>query len=278
MLRAVGRLVASGRGPLLVAAGGPLLFACSAHAAPAPTTGAAVVVGVSNKPGLGFAVAERFARGGHAVGIIGRQQAALEDCKAAIMREVPGARVEYCVCDATDGDQVSAAFDGFKKLHGPCDALIYNLSCRPFPPTNVADVTPERLESDWRTGPYGALLCVQQVLPSMRERGEGTILFTGASASLRGNARFGSFAVAKTGLRSLAQSLAKEVSAEGVHVAHVVIDSIVDMPVIHKFMPDAPKGRMLDPAAAADFYWTLHTQDRRCRSFEADLRPLEAQF
>lgn len=321
MLRTLTRVVGC-RNSLLVA--GSTLFACSAHAAaahaapaPAPTaSGAAVVVGVSHRPGLGYAIAQRFAEGGMKVGIIGRQEEALKACKAAILAEVPSATVDFCVCDATDPKQVAAAFDGFKDAHGPCDALIYNLSSRPFPPTPIADVTPERarrrsqtedgralpavaacactcrrlsrglrrapwwagLESDWKTGPYSALLCVQQVLPGMRARGAGSVIFTGASASLRGSARFGSFAVAKTGLRALAQSLAKEVATDGVHVSHVVIDCMVDMPVINQFFPDASKGRMLDTAAAADYYWTLAQQGKRCFAFETDLRPHESQW
>lgn len=112
----------------------------------------------------------------------------------------------------------------------------------------------------------------------MRARGAGSVIFTGASASLRGSARFGSFAVAKTGLRALAQSLAKEVATDGVHVSHVVIDCMVDMPVINQFFPDASKGRMLDTAAAADYYWTLAQQGKRCFAFETDLRPHESQW
>ena len=99
-----------------------------------------------------------------------------------------------------------------------------------------------------------------------------------SSPSLRGSPKFGSFAVAKGGLRSLAQSLAKEVGPDGVHVVHVVVDGMVDMPVINQFVPDAPKGRLLDPAAAAEIYWQLHCQGPRCFAFEVDLRPSEAQW
>ena len=253
------------------------LVASAAHAAPAPA-GSAVVVGVSHRPGLGFAIAERFARGGMAVGLIGRQAERLEECKQEILRAVPDAQVEYVQCDATDPSAVASAFAGLKAAHGSPDALIYNLSCRPFPPTPVAEITPERLESDWRTGPLGALLCVQQVVPSMRERGSGTILFTGASASLRGSANFGSFTASKSGLRVLAQSLCKELGPEGIHVAHVVIDAIVDMPLINQFFPDATPGRKLDPEGAAEYYWQLHAQDKRAFTFESDLRPHEAQW
>ena len=127
-----------------------------------------------------------------------------------------------------------------------------------------------------------ALLCVQQVLPAMKAAGTGAILFTGASASLRGSAKFGSFAVNKCGLRALAQSLAREEAPGGVHVAHVVVDAMVDMPVIHDFIEkgfiEAAPGRLLDTGSAADVYWQLYEQDKRCMAFEVDLRPHEAQW
>ena len=209
------------------------------------------------------------------VGIVGRQQDKLDACKAAILAAVPGADVVAVAADATDEVQAASAFATLRQSHGAPSALIYNLSARPFPPTKIEDVTPARLESDWRTGPFGALLCVQQCLPAMKEAKSGTIIFTGASASLRGTGRFGSFAVNKCGLRALAQSLAKESLPDGIHVAHVVVDAMVDMPVIHKFFPDgiAP-GRLLDTEAAAEHYWQLHAQDKRCLTFETDIRPL----
>lgn len=252
------------------------VFAFQAHAASVPppsAAGVAVVVGVSHSPGIGSSVAKRFAEGGMKVGIIGRQSARLEEVKREILEAVPEADIVCAPCDATDPTAVKQAFQSLKAKQGAPSALIYNLSCRPFPPTEVSSIDPARLESDWRTGPYGALLCVQEVLPAMREQGEGTILFTGASASLRGSKKFGSFAVAKTGLRSLAQSLCKEEGPNGVHVSHVVVDGLVDMPVIQQFFPDAPPGRKLDPAAVAECYWQLHRQDKRCLAFEVDIRP-----
>ena len=240
--------------------------------------GAAVVVGVSHRPGLGFAVAKRFAAGGMKVGIVGRQPDRLDECRRDILAAVPGAEVECVECDATDPAQVKTAFGKLRAAHGAPSALVYNLSARPFPPTTIADCDPARLEADWRTGAFGAMLCVQEVIGDMRANGEGTVLFTGASASLRGSKRFGSFAVSKTGLRALAQSLAKEVAPDGVHVAHVVVDAMVDMPVIKQFMPDAPSGRLLDTDAAAEAYWQLHMQTGRCFTFEIDVRPLEAEW
>ena len=239
---------------------------------------AAVVCGVSYAPGLGSAIAKRFAEGGLKVGIIGRQSAKLEECKRQIVASVPTAQIMAVESDCTDPEAVKTAFAALRAAHGAPDALVYNLSSRPFPPTPMAEVTPARLEVDWKSGAYGALLCSQEVLPAMKEASRGTLLFTGASASLRGAAKFGSFAVSKTGLRSFAQSLCKEVAADGLHVGHVVVDCMVDMPVIKQFMPDAPDSRLLDTAAAAECYWQLYQQEKRCFTFELDVRPHGAQW
>jgi NAD(P)-dependent dehydrogenase (short-subunit alcohol dehydrogenase family) len=140
----------------------------------------------------------------------------------------------------------------------------------------VADLNVDRLENDWKTGAYGALLCIHQVLPGMREAGRGAILVTGASASLRGSASFGSFAASKSSLRALSQSLAKEVAPYGVHVAHVVVDALVDLGVGPS--ATAPPGRTLDTTAVAQVYHDLYSQDKRCFTFECDVRPHEAQW
>lgn len=236
---------------------------------------AAVIVGVSSSTGLGAAVAERFAKGGMRVGIIGRSQAKLDACRSAILSAAPSADVVAVVADATDEAQISSAFATLRAAHGAPAALVYNVSVYPFPLASVSDTTPARLESDWKSGPFGALLCVQQVLPAMVEARGGTIILTGASASMRGAARFGSFAVAKCGLRALAQSLAKEVLKDGVHVAHVVVDAVLDMEATGKSLmgADTPPGKLADPMAVADFYWALHAQKQRCFTFESDLRP-----
>ena len=185
---------------------------------------AVVVVGVSHSPGLGYAIAKRFCEGGLAVGIIGRQSARLEECKTQILEAVPGAAVTAVTADATEADDVKRAFSELEAKQGPADCLIYNMSSRPFPPTAVEELSSERLLADMKTGPFAALLCVQAVLPAMSAAGRGAIIFSGASASLRGTARFGSFSCAKTSLRALAQSLAKEVGPSGVHIAHVIVD------------------------------------------------------
>ena len=131
---------------------------------------------------------------------------------------------------------------------------------------------------DFAAGPVGALNCVHAVLPGMRERKRGTIIFTGATASMRGAPKFASFSAQKMALRGMAQSLAKEMAPEGIHVAHVVVDGMVDMELIRNFMPDVGEGRLIETAAAAETYWHLHTQPQRCFSFEVDIRPHQAEW
>lgn len=141
--------------------------------------GAAVVVGVSHMPGIGFAVAKRFAQEGLAVGMVGRQQDRLDAAVAAIQSAVEGASVACCAADTTDGEAIKAALEQLKAQHGAPECLVYNVSARPFPPAAVADIDPARLISDWNTGPLGAMYCSQAVLPDMRAAGKGCIIFTG---------------------------------------------------------------------------------------------------
>eukprot|EP00930_Biecheleria_cincta_P056155 TRINITY_DN42323_c0_g1_i1.p1 TRINITY_DN42323_c0_g1~~TRINITY_DN42323_c0_g1_i1.p1 ORF type:complete len:345 (+),score=59.87 TRINITY_DN42323_c0_g1_i1:46-1080(+) len=239
--------------------------------------GLVIVVGVSHVPGIGFAVAKRFAAEGMTVGLIGRQSGCLADASAQIRGAVPNAQVETAVADATNRDDIQAAIHSIEKKYGSTEVLIYNVSARPMPATEVTDTTPERYLDMFNTNLMGAVHCTQAVLPTMKEKKHGTIIFTGASASWRGSAKFSAFAAAKMALRGFAQSLAKEASPLGVHVAHVVIDGMVDMPLIHKFV-GKPEGRMIDTDAIADTYWLLHSQKPHCFTFELDVRPNAATW
>ena len=186
-----------------------------AAVAASPPGGLAIIVGVSNVPGVGHSVAKRFAKEGLVVALFGRQEARLAESKAAITTEVPGAIVTTAVVDATDATTVRSTVGALVSEHGPVSAMVYNAAPRPFPPTKIVDLDPARVQSEWAISVIGALNSAQAVLPSMREVGCGTLIFTGASASMRGGANFGSFCIAKRGMRMLAQSLAKELNSEG---------------------------------------------------------------
>ena len=124
----------------------------------------------------------------------------------------------------------------------------------------------------------GGFLSAQAVLPGMLERRRGTVIFSGATASLRGSARFAGIAVGKFGLRALAQSMARELGPKGIHVAHVVIDGGINTPRVKAMLPERDPETFLDPAAIAETYWSLHSQDASAWSQEVDLRPSVEKF
>ena len=142
----------------------------------------------------------------------------------------------------------------------------------------VLEVPPGRFDECFRANCAGAFYAARQVLPALVEAGRGTIVLTGASASLRGKARFSALAVGKFGLRALAQSMAREFGPQGVHVAHVVIDGQINTPRMRAMSPEREEHTMLSPDAIAETYWQLHTQDPRAWTLELDLRPSVESF
>jgi len=124
----------------------------------------------------------------------------------------------------------------------------------------------------------GAFYTAREVLPAMVDAGRGTILLTGASAALRGKARFSALAVGKFGLRALAQSMAREFGPQGIHVSHVIIDGQINTPRIKEMSPDREEHTLLSPDAIAETYWQLHSQDRTAWTLELDLRPSVESF
>jgi NAD(P)-dependent dehydrogenase (short-subunit alcohol dehydrogenase family) len=230
-------------------------------------TKVAVVAGVG--PGLGGAVARRFAKGGFAVALMSRTEEKLEAVRAEI--EGAGGRALPVPCDVSDPDAVPEAFDRVRRALGDPSVLVYNAGT--FQPAGVLELPPEDLERCWRVGAFGAFLCAREVLPKMVERGEGTVLLTGATASLRGSARFAALAAPKFALRALGQSMARELGPKGVHVAHVIIDGQIDLPRTRQAQPGREAHTFLAPEAIAETYWHLHAQDRTAWTHEVDLRP-----
>ncbi|GAA0334765.1 SDR family NAD(P)-dependent oxidoreductase [Sphingomonas oligophenolica] len=223
----------------------------------------AVVAGVG--PGNGLALARRFAAGGYQVAILGREQAKLEAASA----EVAG--VEGYVCDVTDPIAVARTFSAIKEALGETDVLLFNAGSGVF--KSVEEISPEDFESAWRVNAYGALLCSQAVLPAMKARGSGAIIFTGATASLRGGKATAAFAPAKAAQRSLAQSMARAMWPKGIHVAVIIVDGAVDLPRTRAAMPDKAADFFVAPAGVAETAWFLVHQDRRAWSFEVEARP-----
>jgi len=232
----------------------------------------AIVLGVG--PGLGASVALRFARGGFDVALMARDAARLAPFADAVVKE--GRRAVAISVDAEEPASVASGFDRAAAELGPADVFVYNAGA--FQMGGVLDVTPEDFERCFRANCMGAFLGAQKVVPAMVANGRGTILFTGATASTRGSARFACLAVGKFGLRALAQSLARELQPQGIHVAHVIVDGQIDTPRLRAAAPGRPTSTMLAPDAIAEAYWQLHVQDPTCWSLELDVRPATEKF
>ena len=232
----------------------------------------AVVLGVG--PGLGAAVARRFAREGFAVGLMARREESLSAAREEI--EGMGGTALSVEADATDAASVASAFDRVRDELGDPEVFVYNAGA--FQMGGILELSPEQFDTCFRANCSGAFHGAQQVLPAMVERGRGTVILTGATASLRGSARFAALSTGKFGLRALAQSMAREFWPQGIHVAHVVIDGQIDTPRVREMSPDREEHTMLSPDAIAETYWRLHTQDPTAWSLELDLRPSVESF
>lgn len=230
-----------------------------------------LVVGAGDA--LGGAIAKRFAREGYLACVARRNADKLSELTGAI-EKVGGSAAAYG-CDARREEQVVALFEQIEKEHGPIDVLIHNIGGNVR--ESILDATAQKFFKTWEMACMAGFLTGREAARRMVPRGRGTILFTGATASLRGGAGFAGFAAGKAGLRMVAQSMARELGPKGIHVAHVVIDGGIDTAFIRANFPDryALKERegILDPDHIAENYWMLHQQPRDAWTFELDLRP-----
>lgn len=233
----------------------------------------AIVLGVGAWQGLGAAIARRFAQEGFRITVMGRSAeklaATLERLRAA------GALAEAVVGDVTDEALVRRVVAQADLPAAPLEAAIFNAGGnwpRPFLEMDAAF-----LEEMWRVNALAGFCFARAALEAMLPRQRGVLLFTGASASLRGRAKFGGFAQAKAALRALAQSAAREFGPQGIHVAHVVVDGAIDGERIHRLLPGLKDARgpagLLDPDAIAETYWQLYRQPRSAWTHEIDVRP-----
>lgn len=236
---------------------------------------AAIVVGVG--PGLGWAVAQRFAQAGLHTIVAARDRGKLEALIARSDRNVaPPERFEARACDTTSPADVAALFSSFDRDGRAPAVVVYNAGA--FVPAGILDITPEELERCWRVGCFGGFLVGQAAARLMTRHGSGTIIFTGATASLRGSARFANLAVPKFGLRALAQSMARELGPKNIHVAHVIIDGQIRSERYRALADERGPDAMLAPEAIAETYYRLHVQPRSAWTHELDLRPWSEKF
>ena len=224
----------------------------------------AIIAGVG--PGLGASLARRFDTEGYGVGLFARSGAYIESLAEDLEDAVAAA------VDIGDPEAVARGVETVRDAFGPVDVLVVNASAAAWEGT--LEIDPEAFDRALDTNVRGALHCTQEVVPDMLDSGSGTVIFTGATTSVRGRAGAIGFSAAKFGARGMAESMARELGPKGVHVAHVVIDGGI-RPADREV--DSPAD-YLDPDAVADSYWQLVEQDRSAWSLELDLRPHVESF
>ena len=236
------------------------------------TPDVAVIAGVG--PGLGASLARKFAKEGCRIALLARSSDFLETLSTELRGR--GTETVAIQTDIGEADQVAAAFRRIREQRGFVDVLSNNASAGgPFTQPFV-EIDAESFARGWRVGVLGAFFCSQAVVPDMLSKGTGSILFTGATSSVRGASI--TFSSAKFAMRGLAQALARELWPEGIHVAHVIIDGVIRESEIDLGSDDETPEPLMNPAAIAEAYWGLVRQDRSAWSLELDLRPNREKF
>lgn len=232
---------------------------------------AVLVVGAGDA--TGGAIARRFARGGYIACVTRRTADKLAPLVDGI--RAAGGEAYGFGSDARDEAAVTELVAGIEGGIAPIEVVVFNVGGNVR--FGITETTERVYRKVWEMGAYAGFLVGREAARVMRPRGRGTILFTGATASLRGGSGFAAFASAKHALRALAQSMARELGPEGIHVAHVVIDGMIDTLATAQNFPERyalkDQGAILDPEAIAENYWHLHQQPRSAWTFELDLRP-----
>ncbi len=232
-----------------------------------------VVLVVGAGDATGGAVARRFAREGYIACVTRRTADKLEPLVARIRAD--GGEAHGFGSDARSEEAVVALVAQIERDIGPIEVAVFNVGGNVR--FSITETTERVYRKVWEMGCLAGFLVGREAAKVMLPREQGTILFTGATASLRGAAGFSAFAGAKHGLRALSQSMARELGPKGIHVAHVVIDGAIDTAFIQERFPDRyalkDRGGILDPDAIAEAYWNLHRQPRNAWTYEQDLRP-----
>ena len=239
--------------------------------------GTVLVSGVGASNGLGAAVARKFAEGGYPVVIAGRSEEKLKNTLNELIDA--GATAIMRVTDVTDAKSVLKLIEETEST-GPIEVAVHNAGGNNWAP--FLEVKEESFTTHWREHTLGSFLLAQSVLPHFLKRSQGTLIFTGASGSLRGKAKFAPFSAAKGGVRNLAQSLSREFGPKNIHVGHVIVDGGIDGERLNRRAPNLKAERgddgMLHIDAIAEAYWMLHHQHRSAWTLELDLRPWSENF
>ena len=245
-------------------------------------TRSALIVGAGDA--TGGAIARRFARGGYATCVTRRSLDKLQPLVAQI--EAEGGVAHPFASDARKEEEVVALVESIESSVAPIEVMVFNIGANV--PESILTESARKYFKVWEMACFSGFLNAREVAKRMVSRslpdGEhrGTIIFTGATASLRGGANFGAFSGAKMALRALAQSMARELGPRGIHVAHAIIDGAIDTEFIRSNFPEryalkATDG-ILNPEHIAEAYWMLHRQPRDAWTHELDLRPYSEKF
>ena len=226
------------------------------------------IIGVGK--GNGEALVKRFAAEGYQVAMLARSEGYLN----SLSEQVPGSHAYPY--DATDMSKVAETFAEIEQQLGPVSVLLYNAGGGVFKSAEEASL--EDFEANWRINVQGLVAATKAVLPQFRKHDRASLIVTSASAATRGRANTAPFASAKAAQRSLAQSLARQLGPEKIHVANVLIDGVVDLPRTREAMAGKPDDFFVQPAAVADAIWNLCQQDPSAWTFELDIRPFGEQW
>ncbi|AYC34639.1 SDR family NAD(P)-dependent oxidoreductase [Pseudomonas cavernae] len=237
---------------------------------------AVLVVGAGDA--TGGAIAKRFAREGYVACVARRHADKLEPLVAEI--QAAGGQARAFGCDARVEEQVLEMFQTIESEVGPLEVVVFNIGANVQ--FSITETTERVYRKVWEMATLAGFLTGREAAKVMLPRGRGTVIFTGATASLRGRAGFAAFASAKFALRALAQSMARELGPQGIHVAHPVIDGAIDTAFIRDNFPERyqlkEQDGILNPEHIAEQYWQLHRQPRDCWVHELDLRPWTETF
>lgn len=237
-----------------------------------------VVLVIGAGDATGGAIAKRFAREGYIACVTRRSADKLKPLVDEIIAD--GGQAHGFASDARKEEDVAELVETIERDIGTIEAFVFNIGANV--PCSILDETARKYFKIWEMACFAGFLTAQAVARRMVTRQRGTILFTGATAGLRGATGFAAFAGAKHGIRALAQSMARELGPRGIHVGHVVVDGAIDTAFIRDTFPDlyARKDQdgILDPEHIADNYWHLHAQPRDAWTFELDLRPWQEKW
>lgn len=233
--------------------------------------GSAIIVGAGT--GTGAEVAKLFAKAGYGVAVARRNADALTSLVAEI--EQSGAHAKSVGADASDERAVIDLFDTAERALGSVEVAVFNAAG--IMRGSILETTKNDFELMWRASALGGFLVGREAARRMTTRGRGTIIFTGATASTKASANFAAFAAGKHGLRAVAQSMAKELGPKGIHVAHVIVDGVINVQRSREMIPNRTEAKgpdgLIDAKSIAESYLWLHKQPRDSWTFELDLRP-----